>query len=70
MLSFARKMACALASGKIVVRDIVPTNATTISFVEKLAIPATNPFKKNLMMSLTKRLTQMGQVFAAATMET
>jgi len=40
------QMACALSSGKIVVRDIVTTNATTISFVEKLAIPCNEPLQE------------------------
>ena len=37
------KMACALSSGKIVVRDIVKTSATTISLVNKLTIPCNEP---------------------------
>jgi len=37
------KMVCVLASGEIVVKDIMTNNATTISFVEKLKIPCNEP---------------------------
>ena len=40
------KMACALSSGKIVVRDIVTTNASTISLVTKLTIPCNEPLQE------------------------
>ena len=40
------RMACALASGKIVVRELTATSATTISYVNKLIIPCNEPIQE------------------------
>ena len=54
------KMACVFSFGKIVVRDIITTDATTISFVDRLTIPCNEPLQDRFDDELDEEVDREG----------
>ena len=51
------KMACALMSGKILIRNIISTSCSSITYMDSLTIPCPEPLQVVVPKSVTQHLT-------------